>query len=403
MKSAFCFIILAIGLAFAGGAPYPVVGTGQSKCYDNRNEIPPPQQGNESGPYRYVDVHGAGSQRSDPKSGDPAMFPHGRGPQGDVIRINNFVRVARNTSVPMKTAMTPLRFVETIPWHGHLAHVLLDCYAWAGCPCHGCRPPQKSASNGFRAEKPSPLAAIFSILFLAGLPLAAKPPNFVVVLGEGHGWSSTSVQMDDAVPASKGAAASTPNLETLANGGMRFADFYAASPRCTPTRAAIFTGKSPAALHVTFVGEGRADNRGAATMASPPGRPSPASATSRTPSFAQNRPGWPAPIHDLLKNIHVSIVFHGHDHLYAKQDLDGIVYQEVPQPGCPGDGRIPRSAAEYGYAAGTVLGSSGHMRVAVSPENVKADYVRSILPKDEAGPLKNGAVADRYELAAPRQ
>jgi len=119
--------------------------------------------------------------------------------------------------------------------------------------------------------------------------------------------------------------------------------------------------------------------------------------------FAQNRPGWPEPIHDLLKKNNVSIVFHGHDHLYAKQDLDGIVYQEVPQPGCPGDGRIPRAAAEYGYAAGMILGSSGHMRVAVSPENVKADYVRSILPKDEAGPLKNGAVADRYELAAPRQ
>lgn len=51
--------------------------------------------GREAGDYRYVDVHGAGSQRSDPKAGDPAMFPHGRGPQGDVIRINNFVRCVR--------------------------------------------------------------------------------------------------------------------------------------------------------------------------------------------------------------------------------------------------------------------------------------------------------------------
>ena len=42
-----------------------------------------------------VDVHGAGAQRSDPKAGDPAMFPHGRGPQGDVIRIYNFVRLVR--------------------------------------------------------------------------------------------------------------------------------------------------------------------------------------------------------------------------------------------------------------------------------------------------------------------
>ena len=45
--------------------------------------------------YRLMDVHGAGSQRSDPKSGDASRFPRGRGPQGDVIRINNFVRCVR--------------------------------------------------------------------------------------------------------------------------------------------------------------------------------------------------------------------------------------------------------------------------------------------------------------------
>jgi hypothetical protein len=47
------------------------------------------------GEYRLLDVHGAGAQRSDPKAGDPAAFPYGRGPQGDVIRINNFVRCVR--------------------------------------------------------------------------------------------------------------------------------------------------------------------------------------------------------------------------------------------------------------------------------------------------------------------
>jgi len=40
-----------------------------------------------------LDVHGA--QRSAPKTGDPALFPHGRGPQGDVIRITNYVRLVR--------------------------------------------------------------------------------------------------------------------------------------------------------------------------------------------------------------------------------------------------------------------------------------------------------------------
>jgi len=48
------------------------------------------------GEFRLLDVHGAGAQRSDPKAGNPAAFPHGRGPQGDVIRIYNFVRCVRD-------------------------------------------------------------------------------------------------------------------------------------------------------------------------------------------------------------------------------------------------------------------------------------------------------------------
>ena len=44
---------------------------------------------------RWLDVHGAGAQRSDPKTGDPAWYPYGRGPQGDQIRIYNYVRCVR--------------------------------------------------------------------------------------------------------------------------------------------------------------------------------------------------------------------------------------------------------------------------------------------------------------------
>ncbi len=42
------------------------------------------------------DVHGAGAQRSDPKCGDPDDYPWGNGPQGDVVRIYNFVRCVRD-------------------------------------------------------------------------------------------------------------------------------------------------------------------------------------------------------------------------------------------------------------------------------------------------------------------
>jgi hypothetical protein len=47
----------------------------------------------------WQDVHGAGAQRSDPKSGNPADYPTGHGPQGDVVRIYNYVRPVRDTEI----------------------------------------------------------------------------------------------------------------------------------------------------------------------------------------------------------------------------------------------------------------------------------------------------------------
>jgi hypothetical protein len=45
---------------------------------------------------QWTDVHGAGAQRSDPKVGDASQWPTGHGPQGDAIRIDNFVRLVRD-------------------------------------------------------------------------------------------------------------------------------------------------------------------------------------------------------------------------------------------------------------------------------------------------------------------
>ncbi len=56
-------------------------------------------QDRRSGDYELQDVHGAGSQRSDPKVGDASRYPHGRGPQGDVIRIQNMVLCVRGGDV----------------------------------------------------------------------------------------------------------------------------------------------------------------------------------------------------------------------------------------------------------------------------------------------------------------
>ncbi len=51
------------------------------------------------GQKKLLDVHGAGSQRSDPKTGDASKFPYGRGPQGDVVRIENMVRLVRGGTI----------------------------------------------------------------------------------------------------------------------------------------------------------------------------------------------------------------------------------------------------------------------------------------------------------------
>ncbi|HNQ87986.1 MAG TPA: metallophosphoesterase [Verrucomicrobiota bacterium] len=113
-----------------------------------------------------------------------------------------------------------------------------------------------------------------------------------------------------------------------------------------------------------------------------------------TDGFKQHRPGWPAPIHQVLVQNHVSAVFHGHDHFYAKQVLDGIVYQEVPQPGNPGSHRVPRSAAEYGYQSGTILGGSGYLRVKVAPDEMTVDY--------RCGSDGSFKIADSYILKADK-
>ena len=51
----------------------------------------------------WIDVHGAGAQRSDPKSGNASNYPTGFGPQGDAIRITNYVRLVRNVNLNSAT------------------------------------------------------------------------------------------------------------------------------------------------------------------------------------------------------------------------------------------------------------------------------------------------------------
>ena len=117
--------------------------------------------------------------------------------------------------------------------------------------------------------------------------------------------------------------------------------------------------------------------------------------------FAQKRPGWAAPIHDLLVKYKVTAVFKGHDHVYVRQELDGVVYQTVPQPSAKNNNSGANIASDYHYVAGTIVSSSGHLRVTVTPGKVTSQYVRAWLPKDENATRRNSQIDHEWTVNAP--
>jgi hypothetical protein len=100
----------------------------------------------------------------------------------------------------------------------------------------------------------------------------------------------------------------------------------------------------------------------------------------------------------MVKNK-VTIFFQGHDHLYAQEQLDGVVYQEVPMPS-DSTYQIGALANADAYTDITLDGT-GHLSVNVSPERVKVDFMRAFLPADtKDGKHKNGEIAYSYTVGA---
>lgn len=98
--------------------------------------------------------------------------------------------------------------------------------------------------------------------------------------------------------------------------------------------------------------------------------------------FDSIRPGWGKPIHQLLIEHKVGFVFKGHDHLYVKQELDGIIYQTLPQPSHPGD---KLDVTQYGYVSGKGVGGSGFLKVRTNAKTAYVDFIKF-----------DGTVADSY-------
>jgi len=113
--------------------------------------------------------------------------------------------------------------------------------------------------------------------------------------------------------------------------------------------------------------------------------------------FDKKRPGWELPIHQLMAKNGVTIFFQGHDHLFVRQELDGITYQTVPRPGDPAY-KLPKG--HTAYTSGVKLPGPGHLNVTVSTSQVKVDYIQSYLPEDETEGKENGQVAYSYTISA---
>jgi arylsulfatase len=103
---------------------------------------------------------------------------------------------------------------------------------------------RKSLSTVFAAT------ALLSIMAVPATSMAADkpPPNIVVIMGDDIGWSNIGVYNQGMM------AGRTPNLDQLANEGMRFTDYYAEAS-CTAGRASFVTGELPIRTGMTTVGQ----------------------------------------------------------------------------------------------------------------------------------------------------
>ncbi|MEI7850954.1 MAG: metallophosphoesterase [Kiritimatiellales bacterium] len=112
--------------------------------------------------------------------------------------------------------------------------------------------------------------------------------------------------------------------------------------------------------------------------------------------FKTKRPGWELPIHQLMAKNKVTIFFQGHDHIFAREKLDGVIYQTLPDPA----NTNPDSSNVAAYPGADIFPNSGRVRVSVSPEKVQVEYVASRLPQDSTAEHPDGEIIFKYDISS---
>ena len=99
------------------------------------------------------------------------------------------------------------------------------------------------------------IALVAVLLSCPGLHAADKRPNIILLLTDDMGYADVACNGGTIVP--------TPNIDRMAEEGIRFTQFYSASPICSPSRTGILTGQYPSRWRILTFLQSRAGNRNA--------------------------------------------------------------------------------------------------------------------------------------------
>jgi len=123
-------------------------------------------------------------------------------------------------------------------------------------------------------------------------------------------------------------------------------------------------------------------------------------------------------IHDIMKAEDTTMFIQGHDHLFAKEEVDDIVYIACPMPGAdPGFSAVDNQDDTFDAYLGDVvevwdqewtgdiiMDSSGHMKISVTEPGITVDYIRSAINSDkmsDGSRMQNGESVWSFEIGSP--